>query len=120
MGIVAKSDNFSDCRSSVRISGSAVTVLANLCGIRWEWPPAVCGKHTNVVSLDKPKRWCMVAYRAFDKLMQLLPAEHHGVRMRMSNLFFSKPLEQMPGQLEKMREIESNGEVCVHLFSSVQ
>jgi D-amino-acid oxidase len=78
---------------------------------RWEWPPAVCGQHRNVASLEKSKRWCMTAYRAFDELMQILPAEEHGVRMRTANFFFSKQLEDMPGQLLKMNEVKSISDV---------
>ena len=62
----------------------------------------------------------MTAYRAFDKLIQLLPVEEHGVRMRMSNFFFSQPLETMPGQLEKMKEIESTTDVCHPILSTFQ
>jgi FAD dependent oxidoreductase len=75
--------------------------------LRWEWPPAVCGKHTNLDSLDKSKRWCMTSYRILEDLMKIVPAKEHGIRMRMSNFFFHKTLPNMPDQLEKMLEIES-------------
>lgn len=53
----------------------------------------------------------MIVYRVLVELMHLLPTEDHGVRMRMANFFFSQPLENMPGQLLKMHEIESTTEV---------
>lgn len=53
----------------------------------------------------------MTSYRAFDKLMQLFPAEEHGVRMRMANFFFTRAIEDMPGQLSKMNEICSQVDV---------
>jgi len=53
----------------------------------------------------------MTTYRAFDELMRTLPAEEHGVRMRMANFFFSKPLEEIPSQLCKMNEIKAASDV---------
>jgi hypothetical protein len=47
----------------------------------------------------------MTSYRALEKLMEVLPVEEHGVRMRIANFFFEKPISEMPGQLEKMNEI---------------
>ena len=53
----------------------------------------------------------MTSYRALSKLMSTLPAEEHGVRMRAANFFFEQTLDAMPGQLEKMYEIEAQTEV---------
>jgi len=47
----------------------------------------------------------MVTYRILEKLMKAIPAEEHGVRMRLSNFFFHKMLADIPDQLEKMLEI---------------
>ncbi|KAF8873830.1 nucleotide-binding domain-containing protein [Infundibulicybe gibba] len=80
-------------------------ITSQIAGALWEWPPAVCGKHTNLISLDNSKRWCMTTYRGLDKLMHTLPAHEHGVRMRMANFFFEQSIDKMPGQLEKMNEI---------------
>ncbi|KAF8877527.1 hypothetical protein BD779DRAFT_1789543 [Infundibulicybe gibba] len=80
-------------------------ITSQIAGALWEWPPAVCGKHTNLISLDNSKRWCMTTYRGLDKLMHTLPAHEHGVRMRMANFFFEQSIHKMPGQLEKMNEI---------------
>ncbi|KAF8875166.1 hypothetical protein BD779DRAFT_1678370 [Infundibulicybe gibba] len=80
-------------------------ITSQIAGALWEWPPAVCGKHTNLISLDNSKRWCMTTYRGLDKLMHTLPAQEHGVRMRMANFFFEQSIHKMSGQLEKMNEI---------------
>lgn len=79
---------------------------------RWEYPPAVCGKHTDVISLRKSKKWCMTSYRVFERLQKLFPDQelpHHGIRMRMANFFFDHPVEEIPDELEKMLEIEASG-----------
>jgi D-amino-acid oxidase len=75
----------------------------------------VCGKHTNVISLDNSKRWCMTSYRALDKLVRTIPVEEHGVRMRMANFFFEKDISEMPDQLEKMLEIASVKDVRTNI-----
>ena len=111
MGITVRSYHIPNCWRFVRIiliSHHFLIVIPTLAlSCRWEWPPAVCGKHTNLDSLDKSKRWCMTSYRILEKLMGAIPAKEHGARMRMSNFFFHKKLQDMPEQLEKMLEIES-------------
>ncbi|KAJ8522337.1 hypothetical protein ONZ45_g1118 [Pleurotus djamor] len=86
-------------------------ITSQIAGALWEWPPAVCGKHTNLISLTNSKHWCMTSYRAFNTLMSVLPVEDHGVRMRTANFFFDKSIDAMPGQLEKMYEIEAQTEI---------
>ncbi|KAJ8457072.1 hypothetical protein ONZ45_g18461 [Pleurotus djamor] len=54
-------------------------ITSQIAGALWEWPPAVCGKHTNLISLTNSKHWCMTSYRAFNKLMSVLPVEDHGM-----------------------------------------
>ena len=52
----------------------------------------------------------MTSYRAFTKLQEILPADGetgHGVRLRMANFFFDKPVEQNAEEHEKMLEIEA-------------
>ena len=75
----------------------------------WEWPPAVCGRHTDVISLRLSKTWCQTSYRAFQHLQEILQADGasgHGIRLRTANFFFDKPIESNPEELEKMQEIE--------------
>ncbi|KAF8868408.1 hypothetical protein CPB85DRAFT_1448309 [Mucidula mucida] len=85
-------------------------ITSQIAGALWEFPPAVCGKHTDVISLHNSKRWCMTAYRVFDKLQAIMPRSDyldHGVQMRMANFFFDQKMENMPdrGQLDKYEEI---------------
>ncbi|CAL1710998.1 unnamed protein product [Somion occarium] len=87
-------------------------ITSQIAGALWEYPPAVCGKHTDVISLRKSKKWCMTSYRVFERLQKLFPDQelpHHGIRMRMANFFFDHPVEEIPDELEKMLEIEASG-----------
>ncbi len=94
---------------------------------RWEYPPAVCGRynyclffslhslrydpgqHTDATSLALSKGWSLTSYRIFEQLSKFLPA----VKMRTANFFFGKAIEDMPDQLNKMREIEAS---CIKGF----
>ena len=49
----------------------------------------------------------MTSYRVFERLQKLLPAESHGVRMRVANFFFDQPIEHNPEEFEKMCEIDA-------------
>lgn len=52
----------------------------------------------------------MTSYRAFQKLQEVLPADGetgHGIRLRMANFFFDKPVELNEEEHEKMLEIEA-------------
>lgn len=85
-------------------------LTSQIAGALWEYPPAVCGQHTDEISLSKSKRWCMVAYKIWDEIASdPHRAALSGVQMRSSNFFFPRPLEEDAKQLSKMREIESSG-----------
>ena len=52
----------------------------------------------------------MTSYRIFDDLQKTLPANGtsgHGIRMRVANFFFDKPIESNAEEYEKMCEIEA-------------
>ena len=54
----------------------------------------------------------MTSYKIFDQLRRILPAtgsSGHGIRMRVANFFFDKPIEQNEEEYEKMCEIEEAG-----------
>ena len=51
----------------------------------------------------------MTSYHIFERLMDLLPVEDHGVCMCLANFFFDRPLENLPDQYQRMREIEHCG-----------
>jgi D-amino-acid oxidase len=46
-------------------------ITSNVAGALWEWPPAVCGYHSDEVSLERSKDWCMQSYEIFYELVSL-------------------------------------------------
>lgn len=40
--------------------GPAQRLTSQIAGALWEFPPAVCGQHTDAISLQHSKRWSMV------------------------------------------------------------
>ncbi|KAK0212550.1 FAD dependent oxidoreductase [Desarmillaria ectypa] len=84
-------------------------ITSQIAGALWEYPPAVCGQHTDAKSLALSKGWSLTSYRIFDQLSKSLPA----IKMRNANFFFGKPIEDLPDQLSKMREIEAS---CIKGF----
>ncbi|KAN0076084.1 hypothetical protein V8E54_007354 [Elaphomyces granulatus] len=89
---------------------SKIRLTSQIAGALWEFPPAVCGQHTDPISLHHSKRWCMMAYKIWDAIAadpELAFAS--GVRMKYSAFFFPKPLEADEVQLEKMKEIRESG-----------
>nr|GAT57147.1 FAD-dependent oxidoreductase [Mycena chlorophos] len=91
-------------------SGPADRLTAQIAGALWEYPPAVCGSHTDDISLSHAKRWCMTAYHAWDAIASV-PALSHasGVRMLPAGFFFPKPVLDDPAQRFKMVEIMGSG-----------
>ncbi|KAI8634332.1 nucleotide-binding domain-containing protein [Xylariaceae sp. FL1651] len=102
--------------------GYRVTILSNawvsdehrltsqIAGALWEFPPAVCGQHTDAISLAHSKRWCMTAYHIWDAIAAIPPlSEESGVRMMPSDFFFMDKIENDPEQQSKMAEIMASG-----------
>ncbi|KAI1330771.1 FAD dependent oxidoreductase [Xylariaceae sp. FL0255] len=102
--------------------GYRVTILSNawvndenrltsqIAGALWEYPPAVCGQHTNAISLAHSKRWCMVAYHIWDAIAASPSlSEETGVRMMPADFFFPNMVEEDDHELGKMREIMASG-----------
>ncbi|KAF2105558.1 nucleotide-binding domain-containing protein [Lophiotrema nucula] len=81
-------------------------LTSQIAGALWEFPPAVCGQHTDAISLQHSKSWCMTAYHIWDGIASH-PAlsKASGVKMTPSDFFFPCPVEQDPAQLSKMAEI---------------
>ena len=61
----------------LRRKGFEVTVIADrfaprvtsvVAGALWEWPPAVCGHHQDLVSLSRSKHWSETSYEIFTDL----------------------------------------------------
>ena len=85
-------------------------LTSQIAGALWEYPPAVCGQHTDAMSLQKSKRWCMIAYGIWDIIASDPDlAALSGVKMRQSTFFFPCPIEEDPKQFSKMQEIERSG-----------
>jgi len=78
-------------------------ITSQIAGALWEWPPAVCGRHTDIISLENSKRWCKVAYDRYKEIAanpELSVAS--GVRMRMAKFFFLEPVLSCPQQVSFM------------------
>lgn len=85
-------------------------LTAQIAGALWEYPPAVCGAHTDRISLSNSKRWCMVAYHVWDAIASIPELQSvSGVKMMPSGFFFPTPVESDPAQHQKMDEIISSG-----------
>lgn len=85
-------------------------LTSQIAGALWEYPPAVCGQHTDAVSLIRSKKWCMLAYRVWDAIAadpSLSAAA--GVQMKDSVFFFPYRIEENPKQLEKLHELYRSG-----------
>jgi glycine/D-amino acid oxidase-like deaminating enzyme len=90
--------------------GRQQRLTSQIAGALWEYPPAVCGQHTDAISLHKSKKWCMVAYRVWSAIAaDPALAAAAGVQMKHSTFFFPRPIEEDAAQLAKMHEIERSG-----------
>ena len=85
-------------------------LTSQIAGALWEYPPAVCGQHTDKISLKKSKQWSMVSYKIWQRI-----AENHtlatmaGVRMKPSVFFYPSKIEENQAWLSKMNEIQKRG-----------
>ncbi|SLM35352.1 fad dependent oxidoreductase protein [Lasallia pustulata] len=90
--------------------GKQQRLTSQIAGALWEFPPAVCGQHTDAISLQHSKRWCITAYHIWDAIAASKDlAELSGIRMKDACFFFPGPVEEDPGQMAKMLEIMSSG-----------
>lgn len=84
----------------------AQRLTSQIAGALWEYPPAVCGQHTDAISLRHSKRWSLLAYDIWSAIAadpELSAAS--GVHMKRATFFFHDRLENIPGQFKKMQEI---------------
>ncbi|KAI1411000.1 FAD dependent oxidoreductase [Hypoxylon sp. FL1857] len=85
-------------------------LTSQIAGALWEFPPAVCGQHTDKISLAHSKHWSMTAYHIWDGIASIPTlSEASGVRMMPSDFFFPEPVESDKAQVEKMTEIMASG-----------
>lgn len=80
-----------------------------VAGALWEWPPAVCGFHTDIDSLSRAKHWSQRSYERFKELSQ---APQTGVAMLPSYFYFAYPVADSEFDRQKMQEIRG----CVDGF----
>jgi D-amino-acid oxidase len=85
-------------------------LTSQITGALWEFPPAVCGQHTDTISLQRSKPWAMVSYHIWDAISRSDGlADRAGVRMRKIDFFFPAKLEEDDVQMARMEEIMAQG-----------
>jgi D-amino-acid oxidase len=90
--------------------GKEQRLTSQIAGALWEFPPAVCGQHTDAISLQHSKRWCIVAYHIWDAIAASKSlSELAGVRMKGADFFFPAPIEEDMHEMSKMLEILGSG-----------
>lgn len=90
--------------------GKQQRLTSQIAGALWEFPPAVCGQHTDAISLQHSKRWCMVAYHIWDALAASKElSELSGVRIKGADFFFPQVIEEDMKQMSKMLELMASG-----------
>lgn len=81
----------------------APDIVSVVAGALWEWPPAVCGFHQDVASLERSKDWCMTSYEKFFKLAE---KKETGVKIKPVIFYFKMPVNSTPSYLNKMNELK--------------
>jgi D-amino-acid oxidase len=86
--------------------GKAQRLTSQIAGALWELPPAVCGQHTDAISLQRSKPWTIVSYGIWSAIAGDDTLEREaGVRMRKAKFFVPVKVEENKAQLAKMREM---------------
>ena len=97
----------------LRRNGFEVTVVADrfaprvtsvVAGALWEWPPAVCGQHNDLVSLSRSKQWCETGYEIFG---DLAPQPEDGRFSQARDLLLQAPVAADRRHAEKMGELKA-------------
>ncbi|KAL2868101.1 FAD-dependent oxidoreductase [Aspergillus lucknowensis] len=85
-------------------------LTSQIAGALWEYPPAVCGHHTDTISLINSKRWCMVNYHIWCAITSI-PAlsKAMGVQIRPANFFFAHSISSNEGLQKKVQEMKAAG-----------
>jgi D-amino-acid oxidase len=78
-------------------------LTSNVAGALWEWPPAVCGYHTDEISLERSKKWCETSYARFRDLSK---NSYCGVFLRDVIFFFRENVLDSSVAAEKMSELK--------------
>ncbi|PFX31118.1 D-amino-acid oxidase [Stylophora pistillata] len=86
-------------------SGKRIT--SEIAGALWEWPPALCGRHTNEKSLERAKVWGMDGYAKFMELA--MNSKETGAFLRRSIFYFKdKGSAMMPNSLKKLGSLNTD------------
>ncbi|KAI0019408.1 FAD dependent oxidoreductase [Xylariomycetidae sp. FL0641] len=85
-------------------------LTSQIAGALWEFPPAVCGQHTDAISLAHSKLWAMTSYHIWDGIASI-PAlsKQAGIRTMPSDFFFHEPVDGSQTQSKKMKELMASG-----------
>lgn len=94
--------------ASDRFGSDTVSTVA---GALWEWPPSVCGRHHDQAVLTRSTDWAVRSYRHF---AQLAANPHTGVSLRPAVFYFTRPIEEIPDEFDKMIQIEQRIPGFVH------
>ncbi|KAF2832675.1 nucleotide-binding domain-containing protein [Ophiobolus disseminans] len=90
--------------------GKAQRLTSQIAGALWEYPPAVCGQHTDAISLQHSKKWCMTTYNIWDAIASSdSTAKRTGIQMKEADFFFPVPIHEDSAQHSKMLEMISSG-----------
>lgn len=76
-----------------------VSVVA---GALWEWPPAVCGFHSDIESLERSKSWSELSYHKFVEMSEI---EDSGITLTDCCFYFRHPIAESEFDRTKMEEI---------------
>jgi D-amino-acid oxidase len=82
-----------------------------VAGALWEWPPAVCGHHNDVESLERSKSWSADSYQRF---CELAKNPDTGVSLLKSCFYFRDRVEASDKELSKMIELQPHVARFVH------
>lgn len=114
------------CAYQLAENGHDVIVIADkdasqtsstVAGALWEWPPAVCGHHTDSLSLQRSKPWCIESYNKFNQLSRSVET---GVKMETACFYFFCPVEQSDFEKSKMEECQDHVEAFRHDASLIE
>ena len=92
-------------------SGKRIT--SEIAGALWEWPPAVCGRHTDEKSLERSKVWCMDSYGKFMELA--MNPKETGAYLRQSVFYFKEKVNQC--RFNKTHLIQISARILKDIYS---
>jgi D-amino-acid oxidase len=94
------------CKHRVKVIAKdfSPNITSNVAGALWEWPPAVCGYHSDQISLKRSKDWCMTSYHKF---YELAKNKQTGVFIKDVFFFFRQKVAENEFHMNKMSELKN-------------